>query len=117
MKRSRRSSDAGDSLTQDEPNALGERHPSLWREDGNIIISAKSVETGKTLLFRVHKSILSRQSDVFAGLFSLPDTSANYGGPDDVNDIPLVHLPLSTILTLAENFRQRTQTLREEAES
>jgi len=64
----------------------------LWLEDGNIIISANSAETGKTLLFRVHKSVLSRQSDVFAGLFSLPDTSANYGGLDDVNDIPIVHL-------------------------
>ena len=72
----------------------GERHPSLWLEDGKIIISAKSAsgETNRIQLFRVHKSLLSRQSDVFAGLFSLPDTPANYGGPDDVSDIPVVQL-------------------------
>ncbi|KLO13613.1 hypothetical protein SCHPADRAFT_827738 [Schizopora paradoxa] len=92
MKRARRESDAGRS--QEEQNGDGERHPSLWLEDGNIIISAKSSETQKLVLFRVHKSILSRQSDVFAGLFSLPDTLENYhdGGSGGVNDVPIVHL-------------------------
>lgn len=92
MKRARRSSDVGNSSAQDELNDEGERHPSLWLDDGNIIISARSAETKKIHLFRVHKSVLSRQSDVFAGLFALPDSAANYGGSDDVSDVPIVHL-------------------------
>lgn len=92
MKHARGSSD-DDALIEGEPNVVRERHTGLWLDDGNIIISAKSAETGKTILFRVHKSVLSRQSEAFAGLFSLPDTSANYEEMDGGEKVPLVSLP------------------------
>lgn len=44
-------------------------HPSLWYEDGNVIIIADST------LFRVHQSMLSRRSPVFKALISLADRS------------------------------------------
>ncbi|KLO13609.1 hypothetical protein SCHPADRAFT_873886 [Schizopora paradoxa] len=92
MKHASEANDVGDLMSQCERNDEGERHPSLWFEDGNIIVSAKSAETQKLMLFRVHKSVLSRQSSVFAGLFSLPDTPENYGGPEDLSEIPTVFL-------------------------
>ena len=47
---------------------------NLWFDDGNIVLIAE------TTAFRVHKSILARHSEVFRGLFSIPQPI----NPDDV---------------------------------
>ncbi|KAF7301876.1 BTB domain-containing protein [Mycena indigotica] len=49
----------------------GIRHATLYLQDGNIVLVAGSPQ----IIFRVHRSMLSRQSDFFATMFTLP-------GPD-----------------------------------
>ena len=50
----------------DGGNTNIERDSDLWFDDGNIVFIAQSVA------FQVHKSILARHSEVFAGLFVVP---------------------------------------------
>ena len=58
-------------------NFQEERHPTLWLEDGNVVLSAKSPnDNTRTLLFRVHRSVLARQSKVFADMFELPPSDS-----------------------------------------
>ena len=45
----------------------------VWMEDGNVIVAA-GVEP--ISLFKCHRSMLSRGSDVLGGLFTLPALSA-----------------------------------------
>jgi len=47
-----------------------ERHGVLWLPDGNVVLATDS------LLFRVHKSVLSLHSSVFKDMFDLPFTPA-----------------------------------------
>ncbi|CAL1699880.1 unnamed protein product [Somion occarium] len=59
------------------------RHETLWYEDGNIVLVAD------TTTFRVHSSVLSRASDIFRDMFSLPQPQ----GEDTIDGCPVVHLP------------------------
>ncbi|TFY70019.1 hypothetical protein EVG20_g2908 [Dentipellis fragilis] len=63
--------------------AVLQQHPTLWYEDGNVVISA-----GKTM-FLVHRSLLSRQSDVLAGLML---SAVQSHGSSPVEGCPLVTL-------------------------
>ncbi|TDL16685.1 hypothetical protein BD410DRAFT_795076 [Rickenella mellea] len=47
------------------------RHPTLWFDDGNIILAATFS------LFRVHRGLLSMNSPVFADMFSMPHPDAD----------------------------------------
>lgn len=60
--------------------------PSIWLEDGNIVIAAGA---NPTMLFKCHRSVLCKHSDVFDGMFALPisDAVERYDG------VPLVQLP------------------------
>ena len=58
-----------DSHSSTDPSSLT-RHPDLWFEDGNIVIHA-----GATV-FKVLKSMLSKESQLFKDMFSLPQSSA-----------------------------------------
>ena len=51
-----------------------EPHPELWFEDGNVLLIADSMS------FRVHKSVLSRSSEFFRDMLSLPQPSSQ---PED----------------------------------
>ncbi|KAJ7930008.1 hypothetical protein B0H13DRAFT_1451547, partial [Mycena leptocephala] len=72
-------------------------HSSLYLADGNLIVAAPTTEgKGGIMLFRVHQSMLSLQSPIFAAMFTLPRPDANgdiYDGapfvrmPDDAKDI------------------------------
>ena len=52
----------------------------MCTSDGNIIIAVETTYTKERHLFRVHATVLSRQSVVFSDLFSLPT-------PDDEETI------------------------------
>lgn len=53
----------------DEFVITGGKHPRFWLEDGNVVLVAKQPSQTQ---FRVHQSVLSRQSPVFKELFSYP---------------------------------------------
>ncbi len=69
-----------------------EHHEQHWISDGNIVLSATTQDTTRTILFRVHKSILSDQSDVFATMFGLPQGQRD-GDIELYDGLPLVRLP------------------------
>ena len=53
-----------------------EKHSAFWFEDGSIIVSAVSNKRPLvTILFKVHKSILSLHSNIFRDLFTVSDDS------------------------------------------
>ncbi len=76
-------------------NFPAKRHDTLWFSDGNMILATN------TLLFRVHKGVLSFQSSVFRDMFALPttedpDNDANEVvgmAPELYDGFPLVTLP------------------------
>lgn len=68
------------SPTQQSPR-LYQQHASLWYDDGSVILNAEGV------LFRVHMSVLSVHSRVFADLFKVPQPPSErdnlaYGCPE-----------------------------------
>jgi len=79
--------------TMDQPSTPSiTHHENHWVSDGNIILSAISSKDSSTILFRVHRSLLSDQSEVFASMFELPQGEGSchieyYDG------LPLVRLP------------------------
>ncbi len=64
-------------------NADLQRDGSFWFEDGNIVVVAQ--QTG----FRVHKGVLSRHSDTFSGLFTVPQPSE---GAEQIDGCPVVRI-------------------------
>jgi len=56
----------------------------FWFEDGSVVLQVEST------LFRVHQSILSMHSDVFQGMFSVPQPTVTDG--DLVYGCPVVQL-------------------------
>lgn len=65
----------------------GCRDDHLYLDDGNIVLSALDTDDG-VVYFRVHRSVLSRQSPVFKDMFNIPtgDSVEKYDG------VPLVRL-------------------------
>src|ERR1700734_3586787 len=61
------------------------RSTDYWFDDGNVVLQVEST------LFRVHRSILSMHSEVFRGMFSVPQPVAVDG--DLVDNCPVVQLP------------------------
>jgi len=69
-------------------------HPTLWFQDGNIVLRARS-EEGSLLRFRVHQFMLAHHSPVFSDMFTLPNPAAadTYEGalavdmPDKAEDL------------------------------
>lgn len=49
-------------------NTAPRKHGHLWLSDGNVVLATES------LLFRVHKSVLSLHSSVFKDMFDIPLT-------------------------------------------
>lgn len=44
------------------------RYTRFWYDDGSVVIQAENTQ------FRVHRSILAAQSDVWATMFSIPQS-------------------------------------------
>ena len=63
-------------------------HDSLYLVDGNIVLIAPHT-TGICIIFRVHQSVLTKISPVFATMFTLPNVDAN----ETYDGVPLVKLP------------------------
>jgi len=60
------------------------RHAEFWFTDGSIVLIIEGTA------FRIHKSILSKQSDVFSDLFTVPQPQ---DGTETMDGCPVVHLP------------------------
>lgn len=84
--------------------STAKRHPSLYHEDGNIIISAFALD-GTLCLFRIHKSMLEYQSETFAAMLSLPMASQEF-----YDGVPFVHLPdnAEDLVSLLQIFYHQT---------
>ncbi|KAJ3513920.1 hypothetical protein NLJ89_g2689 [Agrocybe chaxingu] len=65
-KRARLASDDGAATTSGQTSAGIIRSENFWLDDGNIILQAENTQ------FRVHKSMLARQSTIFKDMFSIP---------------------------------------------
>jgi BTB/POZ domain len=63
------------------------RDEDLYLEDGNVVLSVNDLE-GNVIHFRVHKSVLARQSSVFKDMFSVPSPAS----VDMYDGAPLVRL-------------------------
>jgi len=63
---------------------------TFWYDDGNIILQADFTQ------FRVHRSVLSKQSSVFEGMFLMPQHPNSEEGcpvvfmPDRADDLSIV---------------------------
>ncbi|KAI0800659.1 hypothetical protein C8Q74DRAFT_433008 [Fomes fomentarius] len=61
----------------------------LWFEDGNVVVLAQQTA------FRVHRGVLSRHSDTFSGLFTLPQP-ADPTRIESLDGCPIVRVPDSS---------------------
>lgn len=64
------------------------RHIELYFPDGDLILAARDTSKAVTL-FRVHRFMLSRNSSVFADMFSLP---ANPQVNEMCDGVPVVEM-------------------------
>ena len=62
------------------------RDRDLWFEDGNTVIIAQDVA------FRVHRSLLSRHSDTFSDLFTIPQPTGLESAGDRIDGCPIVRV-------------------------
>lgn len=60
-----------------------QRHPDLWFDDGSIVLKVQ------TTLFKVHRTLLSSHSTVFADIFSVPQPATQ----DQVEGCTIVEAP------------------------
>ena len=59
-----------DETDEDNINAKPQQDESFWFEDGNVVVVTQQI------VFRVHRGVLSRHSETFSGLFTLPRPTA-----------------------------------------
>lgn len=65
------------------------RHPTLYLEDGDIVLSSEN-ENQVTTFFRIDKLYLRRQSMIFQEMFALPMLST----PGEMYDgVPWIRMP------------------------
>ena len=63
------------------------RDEDLYFDDGSVVLSANDSD-GNTIYFRVHMSVLRKNSPVFRDMFSMPTPVAI----DQYDGVPLVHV-------------------------
>ena len=68
----------------DQPTVSPCRSPDFWFDDGSVVLHVESTQ------FRVHRSVLSANSEVFRGMFSLPQPTTV--DRDLVDGCPVVRL-------------------------
>lgn len=57
-------------------------HPTLWYDDGSVVLQVE------TTMFRVHRSILSAQSEIFKDMFAIPQSPT--GSDSTIDGCPVV---------------------------
>ncbi|OSD06220.1 hypothetical protein PYCCODRAFT_1442967 [Trametes coccinea BRFM310] len=65
------SSSPTSSIELDRTACTPERHPTLYYDDGTVVLSAL-MEGGSRQYFRIHRSILCRHSPIMADMFAMP---------------------------------------------
>jgi len=71
-----------------------EHHERHYISDGNVVLSAVSQDKTRTVVFRVHKSLLTEQSEVFESMFAVPQGDGESDGHvESYEGLPLVHMP------------------------
>ena len=78
--------DSDEQSTEDAAPVMKEDE-EVWMEDGNIVVSAG---TDPIVLFRCHRFVLAKYSEVFKDMFSLPESGAS--ATETYRNIPRVHL-------------------------
>ncbi|KAL1712089.1 hypothetical protein EV715DRAFT_268134 [Schizophyllum commune] len=63
------------------------RCQQFWFEDGSVVLCVGS--TPGAMLFRVHKTILANNSEIFKDMFSIPQPP----GQEHIDDCPVIRLP------------------------
>jgi hypothetical protein len=67
-----------------KPNSAIARHEDFWFTDGSVVLLVENTA------FRIHQSILSRHSDVFADMFTVPQPM--HDETDQMDGCPIVYL-------------------------
>lgn len=65
-----------------DKEAILTRHPRFWMYDGSIVLRAENT------LYRVHQTVLAAHSDIFDGLFTVPQPQVS--PPLDAHSPPFV---------------------------
>ena len=69
---------------------LSTHHPTLYFEDGNVVLSAVEQQApknqGRYVYFRVHRSVLCRHSPILSDLFEIPPLR-DEGPPHAVSEV------------------------------
>lgn len=90
----------------EKTDKIREHHPSLFFEDGNVVLATES------WLFCVHKSILKSYSPVFESLFDLPQPSDSHS--DTYLEMPMVFMSGDTdedVIILLRTIYERKYVL------
>ncbi|KAJ8080431.1 hypothetical protein PM082_017264 [Marasmius tenuissimus] len=64
-----------------------------WFEDGNIILVAHHNSQTSPTAFRVHRGVLARHSEIFQGMFEIPQPSYEFNAPEGSQVVPLYDIP------------------------
>lgn len=64
------------------------RDQDLYFDDGSIVLSASDTDAGDLVMFRVHKSMLVKNSKVFKDMLSIPTPPEM----ESYDGLPVVHL-------------------------
>ncbi|KAL0581170.1 hypothetical protein V5O48_000860 [Marasmius crinis-equi] len=62
-----------------------------WFEDGNIILVAH--DEANPTAFRVHRGVLARHSEVFQGMFEIPQPQSVFKAPQGCQVVPMYDIP------------------------
>lgn len=71
--------------TDTQSNPLPTRSKEFWLDDGSIVLHVENT------LFRVHRTQLSANSEVFRNMFSVPQPALKQG--EEIEGCPIVRLP------------------------
>jgi hypothetical protein len=66
------------------PLSQPKRADNLWFDDGSVVLQVEMTQ------FRVHRSVLSTNSDIFRDMFSVPQPAEE---GEVIDGCPVVHLP------------------------
>ncbi|KLO13581.1 hypothetical protein SCHPADRAFT_873849 [Schizopora paradoxa] len=76
----------------DIPMLPVKHHKRHWIHDGSVVFGAADSKKTKTTLFKIHRTLLTDQSEVFASMFSLPQGEGSCQ-TDFYDGLPYVLLP------------------------